>query len=362
MHSAKHAPATAALTLLLSLLFALGTPAASLRAQSAVDSPPNVSHGWVVPVGTIQFQLLHRFNLGPAPTRKLINAPTLTLASGFSSWGVIGFNYASNSELTPAFPNEWEFFARAAAMRQESGAPMDLYIQAGQNTSGESTDGGIVIARRMGRLRLIAQGSVFTHPYNTDDMRFSAGGGLVLKVSEHSTISGDAVTLVDRTGAERVGWSAGVQAAVPYTPHTISLHASNVASRTLEGIAQGGAATRYGFEYTIPITMRRYMPQPSSASSNWRSLVRSWAPAASDTVVIDIKAMSFGKKLEVPVGTTVLFRNKDAVAHNIVGDNSTFDSGSIAPNGTWTFTFKTVGIFNYHCVPHPFMRGTIVVR
>ncbi len=358
---ARAAPALAALTLLTS---------GALRAQSAVDAPSNIAHGWVVPVGTIQFQLLHRFNLGPAPTRKLVNSPTLTLATGFSSWGVVGFNYASNSLLTPAFPNEWELFARAAAMRQEKGAPFDLYVQAGQNTSGESTDGGLVLARQMGRVRVLAQGSFFSHAYNTDESRMAAGGGLVIRMSEHSTLSADAVTLVDRAGPERIGWSAGVQAGVPYTPHTISLHATNVASRTLEGIAQGGAATRWGFEYTIPITMRRYVPQPSSQSRDWRAFTRSFAPAAApaaspaaaDTVVIDVKSMAFGKKLEVPVGTTVTWRNKDAVTHNIVGDGGAFDSGFIVPAGTWSFTFRTAGTFNYHCVPHPFMRGTIVVR
>jgi hypothetical protein len=57
---------------------ACGAPA---RAQSTLDSPPNLS-AWVAVAGGLQFNLLHRFSLGPAPSRRLQNAPTLSLAYG----------------------------------------------------------------------------------------------------------------------------------------------------------------------------------------------------------------------------------------------------------------------------------------
>lgn len=353
-------------------------PMLRVRAQSALDAPTNLSHGWVGTPGVIQFQLLHRFSLGPAPTRKLTNSPTLTVATGLNSWGTVGFNYASNSDLVPAFPNEWEFFARIAALRQEAGAPVDLILQAGHNVAAASQDGGVLIARRVGPWRLLAHGAVFSHAFDSSAMRIATGAGAVLRLSKNVTLSGDATILADRSEEERLAWSAGIQFGVPYTPHSLSLHATNVSVRTLEGIARGGTATRYGFEYTIPITLRRYLPPASSAAvthamgrfarppvvnSVWSIIPRHRAARiGSDTVVVDLKQFTFGKKLEIVVGTTVVWQNRDPVAHTVIADSGLFNSGLIDPTKAWRFTFTTTGTFPYHCMPHPFMKGTIVVR
>jgi hypothetical protein len=34
-------------------------------------------------------------------------------------------HYATNSELSPRYPNEWEFFGRVAPLDQARGAPID---------------------------------------------------------------------------------------------------------------------------------------------------------------------------------------------------------------------------------------------
>ena len=59
----------------------------------------------------------------------------------------------------------------------------------------------MVVARRVGRLRLLGEASVFSRAFDTDEVRYSAGGGAVLTLSKHLTLSSDAVTLVDRGGA-----------------------------------------------------------------------------------------------------------------------------------------------------------------
>lgn len=69
--------------------------AGRVHAQATLDAPPNLSHGWVAGAGGLQFNLLHRFSLGPAPSRRLQNAPTLSVAYGVISWLSVGFNYAS---------------------------------------------------------------------------------------------------------------------------------------------------------------------------------------------------------------------------------------------------------------------------
>lgn len=63
--------------------------------------------------------------------------------------------------------------------------------------------------------------------------------------------------------------------------------------------------------------------------------------------------------LTVEKGTTVTWTNKDTVPHTVTSD--TFTSASMNPGQTYSFTFDTVGIFDYHCAFHPNMKGKIVV-
>src|SRR4051794_29291723 len=58
----------------------------------------------------------------------------------------------------------------------------------------------------------------------------------------------------------------------------------------------------------------------------------------------------------VAAGTTVTWTNTGAVVHAITSDDgSSFDSGSVDPRATFTFTAETPGTFAYHCMFHPWM-------
>lgn len=72
--------------------------------------------------------------------------------------------------------------------------------------------------------------------------------------------------------------------------------------------------------------------------------------------------------IEVEVGTTVTWTNGSSVSHTVTsGTNGEhdgkFDSGSIPPSGTFTFTFDEVGTYPYYCIPHlsSGMTGTVTV-
>ena len=68
------------------------------------------------------------------------------------------------------------------------------------------------------------------------------------------------------------------------------------------------------------------------------------------------------KTLKITVGTTVVWKNTTTVDHTATSnDGKTFDSGIIAPGGTFKFTFTKAGTFAYHCNIHPFMKATIIV-
>ena len=65
--------------------------------------------------------------------------------------------------------------------------------------------------------------------------------------------------------------------------------------------------------------------------------------------------------LTVAAGTTITWVNQDVVIHTVTGDGSLFDSGSMRPGDRFSFTFTTPGTFTYGCLPHTYMRGTVVV-
>ena len=88
------------------------------------------------------------------------------------------------------------------------------------------------------------------------------------------------------------------------------------------------------------------------------------------STVIYIKNLSFQPtKIEVPVGTTVTWINDDLPMHTVTqGEPGTargsraFDSGLLAQGDEWSFTFTEAGTYQYYCIPHPFMRGTVIVK
>jgi len=140
------------------LLVALYVMAMGLeaRAQTVLDRTPNLSGGWVGASGVLHFNFLHRFSISSAPERKVTNTPTFLLAAGLPARTLLGVHYATNSELSPRYPNEWEFFGRVAAFVQASGAPIDASAQLGYNLAAQGFDGEASLARRQGPVRILA--------------------------------------------------------------------------------------------------------------------------------------------------------------------------------------------------------------
>jgi len=65
--------------------------------------------------------------------------------------------------------------------------------------------------------------------------------------------------------------------------------------------------------------------------------------------------------ITVLTGTSVTWRNGDSGNHTVTADGDAFDSGYIAPGGSFSFTFAKEGHYAYHCVIHKFMKGTVDV-
>jgi len=66
-------------------------------------------------------------------------------------------------------------------------------------------------------------------------------------------------------------------------------------------------------------------------------------------------------QINISVGSTVLWTNKDTVMHSVVADNGAFSSGAIAPDRQYSYMFPSAGTFTYHDASNPGMVGTVTV-
>jgi plastocyanin len=317
----------------------------------------------------LHFNFLHRFTASSEPERKVTSAPTFLLAAGLPMRTLLGAHYASNSELSARYPNEWEFFGRVAVLDQESGHPLDAGAQVGYNLAAEGFDGEAAIARRQGPVRVLAALRVLADPGPDGGADVAVGSGLVLRLTRHIALSGDVASLTERGPGEKVAWGAGINLAIPRTPHTLSLHATNVNNATLQSSSRGTEETRYGFEFTIPLTLSRYFggggPRPvqPSPGAQAEDVGADTSGAGRSTRAASVEDFTYRPgRLEIPPGTTVTWTNQGQVVHTVTAVDGSFDSGDIEPGKRQSLTFSRPGTYSYHCTPHPFMKGEIVVR
>ena len=252
---------TVAVRSLASLLLVVAAPAMrphTLRAQSLLDRPPNVSGDWTGAAGTIYFNFIHRFSASSQPERKVSSVPTLLLGAGLPWHTLIGVNYSTNSTLAPRFPNEYELFARWAPLSEDYGSPVDIGGQVGYNNAARGTDGEVSVAKRLGFARFLVAGRALSDPLRTGHERAALAGGATIRLGTYVALAGDVASLRGRDSTEKIAWSAGLHVAIPFSPHTLSIQATNTMVNTLQGASRGTKDIRYGFEFTIPITLGRY--------------------------------------------------------------------------------------------------------
>jgi plastocyanin len=81
------------------------------------------------------------------------------------------------------------------------------------------------------------------------------------------------------------------------------------------------------------------------------------------STVVVIKNFAFGPaELHVRVGESVSWLNCDQDLHTSTADGSQWSSPLLAPGDGFTQTFTAAGEFPYHCTPHPFMTGRVIVE
>ena len=75
--------------------------------------------------------------------------------------------------------------------------------------------------------------------------------------------------------------------------------------------------------------------------------------APPNTVILPVANYAFNPgTLEIPAGTTVIFRNDDPDPHTVTSESDAFPEGQLEEKTEYTFTFDTEGEFPYFCLYH----------
>ena len=327
-------------------------------AQSALGRTPNTRASWTAAPGAV-FVFAHRFEF-LAGGDEMLNVPTLTLGGALTPRFAAGLDFSSNSELVAEKlgQNETQYWVSAAIVERPRGR---LGSTVAYNTAAGSVDGALTAVMRAAGVSLVAEGRAFSDVLATGSAGFAGTVGAVLHLTPYLELSGDVGRLLD-PDTLATAWSAGIGIAIPGTPHTFSLNASNGGAQTLQGVSRpkdlGPESVRYGFAFSAPLGSR----------TQWGRVFRRAAPAPAETrdttvVRVAIRAVAYApREVRIRAGQTVEWRNEDPVVHTVTGDDDRWGSGFLGEGGTYRQTFGAPGRYPYHCQPHPQMTGVVIVE
>ena len=154
------------------------------------------------------------------------------------------------------------------------------------------------------------------------------------------------------TGSPSASPQTAAPTTAPATPATMPMAVTTTPPPTT--MAPAGNVTE------SPATVAATPPAPTATPAPTTSL-----PAG---VPVAIQNYGFNPQtVTVPVGTTVTWTNLDTVQHQITDSSTTlapgllFISKPLGKGDSYSFTFTSAGTYQYYCMIHPYMRGTIFV-
>ncbi len=136
-----------------------------------------------------------------------------------------------------------------------------------------------------------------------------------------------------------------------------------------------------GFE-NVPemiILEKSILIEEESSKTEPESMVKEHEPFAADKVEVNIPTGSsipgceetmkcfIPSSVTVAVGGTVTWFNGDTAAHTVTsgtttdGPDSIFDSSLFLVDASFSHTFEEEGVYDYFCIVHPWMTGTVKV-
>lgn len=353
-----------ALVLLASVLVSAAPPAAG--AQSVLERSPNLHGVWTLPGGHAAFVFAHRFEFLNGGD-ELYNVPTLTLAFGLPLGLTAGLDYSSYSEVVPDrfLGNETQYWLKR---RVPVGGLAEVAALVAYNTAAESWDGAVDVRRGVGPVTLFGELRGFSDRFGMGEPGAAAAVGAGVRLTPYLGLTADVGRVL---GADSVPstWSAGMAVAIPGTPHTFSLQATNGGAITLQGASREKVAgapdqLRYGFVFTVPL----------GTGSRWARIFRPGPPAeaqpepgsaATDTaaVRVEMKMVAFAPgEVRIRAGQSVAWVNRDPIEHTATADDGSWGSRLLKEGEIYVRRFDTPGRYPYHCTPHPQMRGVVIVE
>lgn len=343
--------------------------ASSLSAQSVLYRSPNLAGTWVPDAGVVQFDFLHRFYVAPAPSHAVVNSPTFTLALGLGRNLAIGGWFATHSLAGTArqanSTNETEVFARWRFLGGAEGTPgFHLSLTPAYDFLAQSVDGELGADYTTGPLTLEGAARFMSKPLgDSSKARPAFGGGAVLRLNHYVALSADVGSFVSPT--VQAAWSAGIDFAIPGSPHTFSLEVSTASSSTIQGNSIGKTQKPlYGFEFTIPLHLSRFRPWFHGDEFTTPARPR-MIPTVEGVAAAEVKMSGIHYRADtvtVSAGQSVRWTNTDPVVHTVSFDDGSGTSADIPQNGTFVFRFDRPGTYPYHCTQHPFMKGVVIVK
>ncbi|MEZ4505151.1 MAG: cupredoxin family copper-binding protein [Thermomicrobiales bacterium] len=130
----------------------------------------------------------------------------------------------------------------------------------------------------------------------------------------------------------------------------------------LNGSGYSGVATLHdNGDGTTTVTV--YLTE-GTASAGAAETTTDTAAVSTGAAAVDIKGFQFNPATtEVKVGDTVTWTNNDSTPHTATQkpSGSGFQSGTLQPGDSFSYTFETAGTYDYYCEFHSGMTGQIIV-
>jgi amicyanin len=334
---------------------------ASLAGQSLLYRSPNLGGTWVPAGGVVQFNFAHRFYVSPGPAYGVTNFPTFTTAVGLGKRAALGTHFSTKSIMQTGSVslNELELYVRYRVVGAEGQDGFSVAVTPAYNRRAKSADGELGADWTRGRLTLSGAARFTSKAFGGSGAGTALGAGVVARLNDYVAVSADYAKSLDPDTTAT--WGAGLSFAIPGSPHTFSLHASKAAVNTIQSSSLAGANVLYGFEFTIPLHLSRFRPWFSGGASKPHMV----SPAFEGGVAVDVRITDSkfqGDSITVTAGQTVRWTNADPVPHTITFESGATSSDALAQGATFVVRFDTPGRFVYHCTPHPFMKGVVVVK
>ncbi len=67
----------------------------------------------------------------------------------------------------------------------------------------------------------------------------------------------------------------------------------------------------------------------------------------------------YPQQIQIKAGDTVQWQNNDSSIHTVTSTTGLFDSGMMMANDRFEHRFEDSGNYEYYCLLHPWMKGSV---